>query len=107
MAAGTAVGVIPSAIAEDLNLGEGVKLVLGGHDQPCAALAMGAKDDAVTISAGSYECATVMTDAPLNDARGYRFGLNSYCHVLENKYVTLAFFTSGLMVSWFARSTSR
>lgn len=101
LVAGTAVGVIPNEIARDLNLDEGVKLVLGGHDQPCAALAMGARDDTVTISAGSYECATVMTDQPLNDAHGYRFGLNSYCHVAENKYVTLAFFTSGLMVSWF------
>lgn len=101
MAAGNAVGEIPREIARELHLEEGVKLVLGGHDQPCAALAMGAKEDAVTVSAGSYECATVMTDAPLNDENGYRFGLNSYCHVLDRKYVTLAFFTSGLMVNWF------
>ncbi len=101
MAAGITVGEIPRAIARELNLEDGVKLVLGGHDQPCAALAMGARDDAVTVSAGSYECATVMTDEPLNDESGYRFGLNSYCHVLDGKYVTLAFFASGLVVNWF------
>ena len=98
---GTVIGEIPPSIASKLGLSNGVKVVAGGHDQPCAALGMGIADDKVTVSAGSYECASIMTDKPLNDEKGFKYGLNSYCHVVEDKYVTLAFFTSGLMVSWF------
>ncbi|MBQ8505888.1 MAG: hypothetical protein IJ466_00405 [Clostridia bacterium] len=99
--AGTSIGAIPAEIAERLHLGKNVHVVAGGHDQPCASFGMGARAGAVTVSAGSYECAAIMTDAPLNDGRGMRYGLNSYCHVVPGKYVTLAFFASGLMVQWF------
>ena len=99
--AGTIIGIIPSKIAKLLNLNDGVKVVAGGHDQPCAALAMGAVSGKMTVSAGSYECATIVTDNPLNDKNGFKYGLNSYCHVIPNKYLTLAFFSSGLMVNWF------
>ena len=99
--AGTSIGTIPAEIAERLHLGKNVCVVAGGHDQPCASFGMGATEGAVTVSAGSYECAAIMTDAPLNDGRGMRYGLNSYCHVAPGKYVTLAFFSSGLMVQWF------
>ena len=98
---GKVIGQIPTAIARELGLDNGVSVVLGGHDQPCSALGMGAKDGVITVSAGSYECLSVATDEPLNDEKGYAYGLNSYCHVLDNKYVTLAFFASGLTVSWF------
>ena len=99
--AGTAIGTIPAELAKKLHLREGVQIVAGGHDQPCASLGMGAQEQAVTISAGSYECAALTTAKPLNDERGERYGLNSYCHVLKDQYVTLAFFASGLMVQWF------
>lgn len=99
--AGSVIGVVDKEIAYSLGLDGDVKVVAGGHDQPCAALAMGAENKKITISAGSYECVTISTDTPLNDPKGYLCGLNSYCHVLENKYVTLAFFSSGLMVNWF------
>jgi xylulokinase len=102
--AGKKIGIIPKTIASQLHLGENVAVVLGGHDQPCSALGMGAREDTATVSAGSYECLSVMTDEPLNGKDGYRYGLNSYCHVVDGKYVTLAFFASGLMVSWFVNT---
>lgn len=102
VAGGTPLGVIPSDVAGCLGLGERVLAVAGGHDQPCASIGMGAEDEAVlTVSAGSYECAARTTDVPLNHAEGFRYGLNSYCHVLPGKYITLAFFVSGLMVQWY------
>ena len=99
--AGAPIGVIPDSIARDLHLSSGIQLVAGGHDQPCASLGMGARRKSITVSAGSYECAAIATDHPLNDARGAKYGLNSYCHVLPDQYVTLAFFASGLTVQWF------
>lgn len=98
---GTVIGTISKKIADSLGLSGDVSVVLGGHDQPCSALGMGAKDGVMTVSAGSYECISIATDEPLNTDEGYRYGLNSYCHVLNGKYVTLAFFASGLTVSWY------
>ncbi len=98
---GTVIGTIPFGIAKVLNLDDDVKVVAGGHDQPCAALAMGAEIGKMTVSAGSYECASIVTENPLNDANGFQYGLNSYCHVIEDKYITIAFFASGLIVNWF------
>jgi xylulokinase len=62
---------------------------------------MGAEIGKMTVSAGSYECASIVTDKPLNDKNGFVYGLNSYCHVIPDKYLTLAFFASGLIVNWF------
>lgn len=100
--AGTVLGEIPQEIAGQLGLGDKVLAVMGGHDQPCAAIGMGKVDaGTVTVSAGSYECISISTKDPLNDGNGMRYGLNSYCHVLPNQYITLAFFVSGMMTKWF------
>lgn len=98
--AGTVLGEIPTKLAQALNLEKNVAIVAGGHDQPCASLALGARQRRITVSAGSYECAAITTDRPLNDSEGMRYGLNSYCHVLKDQYITLAFFASGLTVQW-------
>ena len=99
---GTRLGTIPSHIAAELGLSDSVCLVAGGHDQPCASVGMGRTDDTtITVSAGSYECAARISDLPANNQRGMRYGLNSYCHVLPDKYITLAFFVSGMMAKWY------
>lgn len=99
---GTPLGYIPRSIAVPLGLKDCVLAVAGGHDQPCAAIGMGVvKPGTVTVSAGSYECAVIATDEPLNNSKGMRYGLNSYCHVLPNQAVTLAFFVSGMMAKWY------
>lgn len=99
---GTVLGEIPVKTAEKLGLGKHVLLAAGGHDQACAAIGMGnVEKGVVTVSAGSYECVAVATEYPLNHALGMRYGLNSYCHVLPGRYITLAFFVSGLMTKWY------
>ena len=92
---------MPRSLAASLGLTEPVLLVAGGHDQPCAALAIGGGDQTLPVSAGSYECAVLSTAQPLNTPDGFRYGLNSYCHVLPDRYATLAFFVSGMMVKWY------
>lgn len=99
---GTPIGKIPPHIAADLGLSDGVTLVAGGHDQPCASIGMGIIDEqTITVSAGSYECAARASAQPANNKDGMRYGLNSYCHVLPDKYITLAFFVSGMMAKWY------
>lgn len=99
---GTLLGMIPKGIASELGLGSHVKVVAGGHDQPCASIGMGKGENGiVTVSAGSYECVAIATKKPLNHGEGMKYGLNSYCHVLPKQYITLAFFVSGMMTKWY------
>lgn len=99
---GTIAGKINDNIVKMLGLKKGVKAVVGGHDQPLAALGCGAiTQGQVSDSAGTFECLAAISDAPKNNDIAYKYSLNSYCHVVNGKYVTLAFFPAGVITSWF------
>jgi xylulokinase len=100
--AGTVAGQLSPAAAEDLGLGAGTPVVVGGHDQPCAALGLGVTDPGrVSASLGTYECLLAASETPaLNDA-ALSGNLNSYCHVVPHRFVTIAYFPAGIMLEWF------
>jgi xylulokinase len=50
---------------------------------------------------GTYECLCSTSDHPILTAKALASSLNSYCHVIPEKFVTLAFFPSGIMMKWF------
>ena len=102
VAAGTEVGKLSAEAARELGLGEGIPIVVGGHDQACAALGVGAIEEGkVSDSAGTYECLTVVTRQPQLGEAALAVNLNSYCHVAPGLFLTLAYFPSGIMVEWF------
>jgi xylulokinase len=77
-------------------------VVLGGHDQPCGALGVGAIDRGrVADSMGTYECMLAASDQPSLTDAAFAASLNSYCHVVPDQFVTLAYFPSGIMIKWF------
>lgn len=100
--AGTTVGMLTPNIARHLGIAVGTPIILGGHDQPCSALGSGVIGQGrVAHSIGSYECLVAAGNTPILSDKAYAAGLNSYCHVVPNRYVTLAYFPSGLMMKWF------
>lgn len=100
--AGQLLGRLSAETASVLGLRTGVSVSLGGHDQPCGALGAGTVDAGqVADSAGSFECLSITSDQPLDCSQALKYSLNSYCHVIPDRYITLAFFPSGLMVRWF------
>ena len=100
--AGTVVGKLTSEIAGQLGVRAGTPVVLGGHDQPCGALGVGVVGAGrVSDSMGTYECLLAASDAPTLNEDALAAALNSYCHVVPGKFVTLAYFPSGIMVRWF------
>lgn len=104
LAAGSVVGELSAEMANSLGLRAGTIVALGGHDQPCGALGAGAiRPGDVVNSAGTYECLTAVTEVPANTGKSLRYSLNSYCHVLPGKFVTLAFFPAGIVSAWFIR----
>jgi len=102
--AGTVAGYLSSEVAVALGLPRGIPVVMGGHDQPCAALGMGVVDvGRVSASLGTYECLLTAAEAPATQESAYEASLNTYCHVVPDRYVTLAYFPSGIMIDWFLR----
>ncbi len=100
--AGTMVGKLNAAIAGQLGVPAGTSVVLGGHDQPCGALGAGVIEGGrVADSMGTYECLLAVSDTPSLNERARASALNSYCHVVPNKFVTLAYFPAGIMLQWF------
>ena len=102
IASGQLVGKLSPAAATVMGLAAGTIVATGGHDQPCGALGSGVIGPGdVSDSAGTYECMTAASREPRNSARALSFSLNSYCHVVPGRYVTLAFFPAGVAVRWF------
>jgi xylulokinase len=99
--AGTVAGRLGRSAAGLLGLPEGTAVVVGGHDQVIGALGMGVTGAGRAAgSLGTYECILVASDEPqLNDAAMER-GLNTYPHAVAGKYVTIAYFPSGIMLEW-------
>jgi xylulokinase len=102
VAPGTIAGTLNTQAASHLGLSAGTPVVMGGHDQPCSALGSGVIDSGrVSDSLGTYECLLAASHAPNLNAKALASSLNSYCHVVPDKFVTLAYFPSGIMVQWF------
>jgi len=102
VAAGTVVGKLSANAASELGVPCGTSIVLGGHDQPCGALGLGViQNGQAADSMGTYECVLVASDQPVLSDAALEGSLNSYCHVVPGKFVTIAYFPSGIMVKWF------
>jgi xylulokinase len=104
VAAGTVAGELSSAGAAQLGLRPGTMVVVGGHDQPCGALGCGViQSGRVSASLGTYECLVAASREPASSESALAANLNSYCHVVPDHYVTLAYFPAGIMLDWFLR----
>ena len=100
--AGTVAGTLTASSASQLGLPPGTRVVVGGHDQPCGALGVGVVGPGhVADSIGTYECVLAASDSPMLTDNALAGSLNSYCHVVPDRFVTIAYFPSGTMVKWF------
>lgn len=100
--AGAIAGRLSANAASKLGIKTGAVVVVGGHDQPCGALGCGVLDAGrVSASFGTYECLVAASEVPALSDRALAANLNSYCHVVPDRYVTLAYFPSGIMLDWF------
>ncbi len=100
--AGTIAGRLSREPATALGVSQGTPVVIGGHDQACGALGVGAVEAGrVSDSMGTYECLVAASDEPKLGYKSFAARLNSYSHVVPGKFLTLAYFPSGIMVQWF------
>ncbi|HEX6502302.1 MAG TPA: FGGY-family carbohydrate kinase [Terriglobales bacterium] len=103
--AGTVAGELSTGMGAELGLRLGTLIVVGGHDQPCGALGCGVLEPGrVFASLGTYECLVTASHKPVLSDPALAANLNSYCHVVPQRYVTLAYFPAGIMLDWFLRA---
>ncbi|MFZ0911058.1 MAG: FGGY-family carbohydrate kinase [Candidatus Acidiferrales bacterium] len=100
--AGTIAGRLNAEAASALGVIAGTPVVVGGHDQACGALGVGVIDSSrLSDSMGTYECLVAASDKPNLGEASFAAQLNFYSHVVPGKFLTLAYFPSGIMVQWF------
>ena len=100
---GEVIGEIPLSVARQLGLERGVKVVTGGHDQPCCALGAGVIEPGVgTDTTGTVECMTISLSNPILTADMLARNHPIYPHVAPGRYVVLAFvYTAGNILRWY------
>mgnify|MGYP005841280597 CR=1 FL=1 len=97
--AGTVIGPLLPTVSAELGLERDVIVVLGGHDQTCAAIGCGVtRPGSLMLSCGTAWVVLAATDRPLNDPLR---ALHSYCHAVPGGYATLGAFAGGNLLRWF------
>lgn len=101
--AGTIAGKLSHEAARQLGLSAGALMIVGGHDQACGAVGVGViTSGKVFDSIGTYESIAATSDEPQISEEALDYSLNTYCHVIPDKYITLAYFPAGIMIHWFS-----
>ena len=99
---GTLAGTVSPDMARRLGLGDGVKIVVGGHDQCCNALGAGIHQAGRAVCGiGTFECITPVYDHIPDAAAMLAAGLNVEHHVLDGLYVSFLYNQAGCLVRWF------
>jgi xylulokinase len=95
---GTVLGNVTSEASRQTGLTETTKVVLGGHDYHCAALALGAiKPELVMDIIGTWEMIFQTSNKPKLEKEIFRKGINAESHVVKDKYNIITFAVSGMV----------
>ena len=98
---GTVLGNVLPKTSEETGLPTTVKVVLGGHDYHCGALAVGAFVPEVVMDInGTWEMVLQSSTEPRLDAKVFKNGISVESHVAKDKYNIVAYSVSGLMYEW-------
>ncbi len=104
--AGTLIGEVEDALADELGIARKAKIVAGAHDQCCTALGAGV----VRPGLATYGMGTFITVAPVYDTipdsqAMLASGMNVEHHAVDGLYVSFLFNTSGGSVLRWVRDT--
>jgi xylulokinase len=99
---GTTIGTVAAAMASELGLPPGVRIVSGAHDQCANAVGCGVVNPGDTVyGMGTYHCITpVFTTFPDPGVMIGR-GLNVEQHAIPGRYVSFIYNQGGALVKWY------
>lgn len=95
--AGSLVGIVNPAVAAEIGLSQGVKVVLGAQDQKCAAIGAGIRQGITTVSLGTATAVSSAGIKPVFDP-----GMRVPCFMLdENRWILESVIgTSCISLKW-------
>jgi len=98
---GTILGNVSDSSSKITGLPKTAKVVLGGHDYHCGALAVGAFVPEIVLDiTGTWEMVFQSTKKPKLDNKTFKNGINVESHVAKDMYDIVAYSVSGLMYEW-------
>jgi len=100
---GAVVGTIPTNVALELGLPQGVKVVAGGHDQTCGALGAGVVEPGRAVYClGTVDCITPAFGSAIFSDDLFANNLATYDFTVPGMYTTVAYsLTGGNLLQWF------
>lgn len=100
---GSMVGEIAPAVADELGVNKGIKLVLGGHDQLMVAVGAGVTNEGQAVNGiGTVDCITPVFKGTRINSNMMNSSYASVPYLFEDIYVTYAFnMTGGSLLKWF------
>jgi xylulokinase len=100
---GVEIGHVSDEVARELGFTRKVSVVTGGHDQPCAALGVGALGGGITADGmGTVECETIAVDDLIINKDMLKSNFSIQIHAVPDSYVSLAYnLTSGSILKWY------
>jgi xylulokinase len=102
---GTVLGNILTEISAQTGIPSTAKVVLGGHDYHCGALAVGAfTPETVMDINGTWEMVLQSSCRPELELKVFKNGINVESHVARNMYNIVAYSVSGAMYDWLSKT---
>lgn len=102
---GRVLGTVLPMVAKETGLSPKTKVVLGGHDYICAALATGAIDQSVLLDiTGTWEMLVLATDNVKITSDLFNSGYYVEGHVVKDKCCYVGSTVSGDMTEWMRRT---
>lgn len=99
---GTLIGIINPSISEELHLPRNMKVVVGGHDQSCAAYGSGLNSmDVGECGMGTCEFSFMMLPGPVMNQKVIDGDFTCIPYILPNTYLTsIEIPTCGILKNW-------
>ena len=101
---GTLIGELTAEVADEIGLKRGTPIIVGGHDQCCAAVGAGVIEHGMVLnSIGTAQATLCVSDKPFHDSK---MRVLRYIHALpERKWVLLRTISSaGILLRWFCEN---
>lgn len=100
--AGTVIGTVLPEVSNELHINKDMKIVVGGHDQSCAALGGGLKEPLVSeCGIGTCEFMYMMLQKPMKTSYMIENGLTCVPYFLPDTYLTnIEVTTCGILKNW-------
>ncbi len=102
VAPGTVIGEVDRALAAELSIAPGARIVAGAHDQCANALGCGVIEPGRAMyGMGTFPTIVPVYARPPEAGSMVRFGLNTEHHAVPGRYVSFIYHMGGSVVKWY------